>query len=76
MRELPTLVCLHGGPGFDHSGMKVGLSRISLVGRFCCAGLEASAVEHRSTWGSARFRVIRPVRARRGALDGPADWNL
>jgi proline iminopeptidase len=26
MREVPTLLLLHGGPGFDHSGFKPGFN--------------------------------------------------
>ena len=29
MREKPTLVCLHGGPGFDHSGFKPAFSGLA-----------------------------------------------
>ncbi len=29
MRENPTLVCLHGGPGFDHSGFKPAFSGLA-----------------------------------------------
>ncbi len=29
MREKPTLVCLHGGPGFDHSGFKRAFSGLA-----------------------------------------------
>ena len=28
MRERPTVVCLHGGPGFDHSTLKPFLGRL------------------------------------------------
>lgn len=28
MQEVPTLLLLHGGPGFDHSEFKVGLSQL------------------------------------------------
>jgi proline iminopeptidase len=31
MREKPTLVLLHGGPGYDHSGFKPGFSRLADV---------------------------------------------
>ena len=31
LREKPTLVLLHGGPGFDHSGFKPGFSRLAEV---------------------------------------------
>lgn len=29
MREKPTLICMHGGPGFDHSAFKPGFSRLA-----------------------------------------------
>ena len=29
MREVPTVVLLHGGPGFDHSGFKPDLSPLA-----------------------------------------------
>lgn len=29
MRELPTLICLHGGPGFDHSGFKPAFEKLA-----------------------------------------------
>ncbi|HEX2013380.1 MAG TPA: alpha/beta hydrolase [Roseateles sp.] len=29
MREKPTLICMHGGPGFDHSGFKPGFSALA-----------------------------------------------
>jgi len=29
MREKPTLICMHGGPGFDHSAYKPGFSRLA-----------------------------------------------
>src|SRR5436190_8081478 len=29
MRERPTLICLHGGPGFDHSSMKTAYAALS-----------------------------------------------
>ncbi|TWO72364.1 alpha/beta hydrolase [Caenimonas sedimenti] len=31
MREKPTLLCLHGGPGFDHSGFKPAFSQLADV---------------------------------------------
>jgi pimeloyl-ACP methyl ester carboxylesterase len=31
MREKPTLICLHGGPGFDHSGFKPAFSELADV---------------------------------------------
>jgi proline iminopeptidase len=31
MREKPTLVCMHGGPGFDHSGFKPAFSALADV---------------------------------------------
>lgn len=31
MRELPTLICMHGGPGFDHSAFKPGFACLSDV---------------------------------------------
>jgi len=31
MRELPTLICLHGGPGFDHSAFKPGFGALADV---------------------------------------------
>lgn len=31
MRERPTLLCLHGGPGFDHSGFKPAFSALADV---------------------------------------------
>ena len=31
MREKPTLLCLHGGPGFDHSGFKPAFSALADV---------------------------------------------
>ncbi len=29
MREKPTLICLHGGPGFDHSAFKPAFSQLA-----------------------------------------------
>ena len=29
LRQKPTLICLHGGPGFDHSGFKPSFSRLA-----------------------------------------------
>ena len=29
MRDKPTLICMHGGPGFDHSAFKPGFSRLA-----------------------------------------------
>ena len=29
MREKPTLICMHGGPGFDHSSFKPAFSRLA-----------------------------------------------
>jgi pimeloyl-ACP methyl ester carboxylesterase len=29
MREKPTLICMHGGPGFDHSSFKPAFSRVA-----------------------------------------------
>jgi len=29
MREKPTLICMHGGPGFDHAAFKPGFSRLA-----------------------------------------------
>jgi pimeloyl-ACP methyl ester carboxylesterase len=29
MREVPTLLLLHGGPGFDHSGFKPDFSQVA-----------------------------------------------
>jgi pimeloyl-ACP methyl ester carboxylesterase len=29
MREKPTLICMHGGPGFDHTGFKPAFSQLS-----------------------------------------------
>jgi pimeloyl-ACP methyl ester carboxylesterase len=31
MREKPTLICMHGGPGFDHSGFKPAFSQLADV---------------------------------------------
>ncbi|WIT12615.1 alpha/beta hydrolase [Paucibacter sediminis] len=31
MRELPTLICMHGGPGFDHSAFKPGFGALADV---------------------------------------------
>jgi proline iminopeptidase len=31
MREVPTIVLLHGGPGFDHSGFKPAFSRLTEI---------------------------------------------
>lgn len=31
MREKPTLVCMHGGPGFDHTGFKPAFSQLADV---------------------------------------------
>ena len=36
MREQPTLVLLHGGPGFDHSGFKPAFSRLTDVAQVVC----------------------------------------
>jgi hypothetical protein len=32
MREVPTLLLLHGGPGFDHSGFKPAFTEMATVG--------------------------------------------
>lgn len=36
MREQPTLLLLHGGPGFDHTGFKPLFSRLSDVAQIVC----------------------------------------
>jgi proline iminopeptidase len=36
MRELPTLVLLHGGPGYDHSGFKPFFSRLADIAQIVC----------------------------------------
>lgn len=28
MRDRPTIIAMHGGPGFDHAGLKLGLTRL------------------------------------------------
>ena len=51
MRERPTLLLLHGGPGFDHSNFKPDLSPLAEVA-------QVIYLDHRSNGRSDRTRPI------------------
>jgi pimeloyl-ACP methyl ester carboxylesterase len=52
MREVPTLLLLHGGPGFDHSGFKPDFSQVADIAQIVyfdqrgCGRSERSSPEH------------------------------
>lgn len=49
MRERPVLICLHGGPGFDHSTLKEGLSPLADVAQLVFVDQRGNGRSDRST---------------------------
>jgi pimeloyl-ACP methyl ester carboxylesterase len=58
MREKPTLVLLHGGPGFDHSGFKPAFSQLSDIAQIVYVdhrGSGRSIGDDPATWNLAQW---------------------
>jgi proline iminopeptidase len=49
MREQPVMVCLHGGPGFDHSVMKAGFSPLGNVAQLVLPDQRGNGRSDKST---------------------------
>jgi pimeloyl-ACP methyl ester carboxylesterase len=66
MRERPTVVLLHGGPGsFDHSYFKPDFARLAETAQVIYLDLRGHG---RSEWGEPRCMELRDVRRRRPRL--------
>src|SRR5271154_4296031 len=58
MRERPTLICLHGGPGLDHSSLRPALSSLAQVAQIVYLDQRGHGRSDRSTpeqWCLARW---------------------
>jgi hypothetical protein len=68
MRQVPTLLLLHGGPGFDHSGFKPAFTEMTTVVQVgsisICAATDAATRDRRinGLWSNARRTFIRFAR--------------
>src|SRR4051794_19552478 len=49
MREQPTVICLHGGPGFDHSSMKTAFGPLADVAQVVLPDLRGNGRSDEST---------------------------
>ncbi len=51
MREVPTLLLLHGGPGFDHSGFKPDMAQLADIAQVVYLDHRASGRSDRGSVG-------------------------
>jgi pimeloyl-ACP methyl ester carboxylesterase len=58
MREKPSLLLLHGGPGFDHSGFKPAFSALSDVAQIVYYDHRGNGRSTNSWHGNASERLI------------------
>src|SRR4029078_11915266 len=74
MREQPVLVGLHGGPGFDHSGMKEELSSLSEVAQLVLPDQRGNGRSDESTpdrWNLDTWIADVPAFCQALGIEGP-----